>query len=113
MLGAYDEDIAARMAHVEATPPRFDLTAVRDCYRGRRPGAPRAGHRRRRLPGPHPRRNRRHLRRHHHLRRARRTGRRRRRPGPRSLRATALASHVAGTAIETIFTYHADTVALG
>jgi ribonuclease Z len=26
MLGPFDEDIAARMAHVEATPPRFDLT---------------------------------------------------------------------------------------
>jgi len=27
MLGPYDDDIAARMAHVETTPPRFDLTA--------------------------------------------------------------------------------------
>jgi ribonuclease Z len=27
VLGPYDDDIAARMAHVETTPPRFDLTA--------------------------------------------------------------------------------------
>jgi ribonuclease Z len=27
MLAPFDDDIAARMAHVDATPPRFDLTA--------------------------------------------------------------------------------------
>jgi ribonuclease Z len=127
MLGAFDEDIAARMAHVEAAPPRFDLTAfpVRPtpqrvwqntdgavtvdaievhhepvtgavAYQVRTADAVVV------ISGDtivcdevaelaagadvlvH-----------------------------EACRATALASHVVGTAMETIFSYHADTVALG
>jgi ribonuclease Z len=127
MLGPFDDDIAARMAHVEATPPRFDLTTfpvppapqrvwqsadgavtVDAVQVHHEPVTGAVAYRIRTADGVvvisgdtivchevadlaagadvlvH-----------------------------EACRATALASQVAGTPFETIFSYHADTVALG
>ena len=127
MLEPYDDDLALRVrARRRRTdrgrPPTFARRPRADGRldqrrrhrpRARRGRAPRAGPRRRRLPGRDARRGRRHLGRHPGVRRGGGPRGRRRRARPRGLPHLGDGAADRRHRFETIFSYHADTVALG